>query len=377
MNIEQDRRILPGRQSQSYTILGLIAISGELPANQIRRLPGGNEYKKKTIKALKSKKLLYTYYRDKLRGYRLTATARELLLADNPGRFAFYLTGNNETNSPKYEITRRLRLHRIAETYITMQGAGVAIYRDAKPNIFSPEGGEAQSFTVEAPAFYSSRETKEYGSEFVKIRGARTVGTLLTEDTAFIVYNTASSLMKWSYKSEIRTKALMKTIILRRLQEQYQPENVQGLILGDDMDTAYLLLTSTGGAKREYFVLDGNYDRFHYLTNDHGGEVILKLLCSPSKIAELNRLLSDNLYERDPGWIIENDAIDENGEPVLFAYSFDMPRIARFNSALQRQGKRGTIICFDFQSDVLRRYCCGNTQFQTIDLQKFEGRFFP
>jgi len=377
VDIGQDRRILPGRQTQSYSLLELIAITGELPTNQIKRLPGGDRYKEEKIKSLKGNKLIHTYYRDKLRGYRLTAAAREMLLADNPARFQFYLTGNTETNSPKYEITRRLRLHRIAETYITMRNAGAAIFRDAKPDVFSPEGGKAHSYTVESPAFYSSREIKGYGLEFVKIRGARTVGTLLTENIAYVVYNTGSSLMKWNYKSEIRTKALMKTIILRRLQEQYQPESVQGLILGDNMETAYLLMTSTGGVKRDYFVLDGNYDNFHYITNDHGGEVLLKLLCNPPKTAELNRLLSGSLYERDPGWIIENDAIDENGEPVLFAYSFDMPRLVRFNSALQLQGKRGTVICFDYQADVLRRYCCGNARFQTIDLQKFEGRFFP
>ncbi|MFR8542776.1 MAG: hypothetical protein ACLVD8_25700 [Enterocloster sp.] len=38
----------------------------------------------------------------------------------------------------------------------------------------------------------------------------------------------------------------------------------------------------------------------------------------------------------------------------LFCYFFDLPRIARFNSALDLMDSSGTIICFDFQADVLR-----------------------
>ena len=37
----------------------------------------------------------------------------------------------------------------------------------------------------------------------------------------------------------------------------------------------------------------------------------------------------------------------------------------------------GTLICFDFQADVLRRYCGSWVRFQTIDFTKFEGRLFP
>ena len=116
---------------------------------------------------------------------------------------------------------------------------------------------------------------------------------------------------------------------------------------------------------------------FIYLTNDHAGEVVLKILCDKGKVNELNRILSQNLYERDPGLLIENDALDDNGEPVIFAYDCDMPRVTRFNSALNLHGRKGTLICFDFQADALRRFCCPNVRIQTIDLNKLEGRFFP
>ena len=371
--------MLPEQQSQAYRILSLIAVSGELPAKQISRLPGGREYKVKLIKGLKNKKLISTCYKDKLRGHRLTTNGKTALFEDNRKRFEAFLTGSTETNQPKYEITRRLRLQSIAETFVTMQNAGVSIYRDEKPDVFSPDGcGKALPFAITAPAFYNSREIKELGYDAVKIHGARAVGALLAQYDVFVVYNTGGSLMRWEQRSELRTKALMSTVLCReRLPHQYTHENIRGMMLGDDMEQMYKLLTSTGGVKRNYFVLDGNYDSFLYVTNDHNGEMLLKLLCDAQKTDELNRMLSANIYERDPGSLVENDAIDENGEPVLFGYDCDMPRVTRFNSALQLHDRKGTLICFDFQADVLRRFCCENVKFLIIDLKKFEGRFFP
>lgn len=373
-----DKKVLPNHNTQARRFLELVAVSGDFPSNQASRIFASESYQESVITSLKKKRLLRTYYRDGLRGYRVTARAKTLLLDDNAGRFEFYLTGDVDTNRLKSEFVRRLRLHRIAETYVTMQNAGVAVFQDEKPDVFYPAdfSDEENHQTILAPAFYNSREIKEVGTEFVKVQGARAVGTLLTYDKVFIVYNTDNGLLKWGFKSEMRTKALMKTLLCQeRMPEQYCPEDIQGLVFGSDMEIAFALLSSTGGIKHNYFMLDGNYDTFHFLTSDRRGEVLLKLLCDMEKADALNRALSQNFSEHDAGLIIENDAIDENGDPVLFAYSFDMPRIKRFNSALQIHGRSGTLICFDFQSDVLRSYCSEQVQIKTIDFLKFEKSF--
>lgn len=143
------------------------------------------------------------------------------------------------------------------------------------------------------------------------------------------------------------------------------------------MDLAYQILTSTGGAKHDYFMLDGSYDHFYFLTNDHQGEVILALLCDPVKTAELDRILSQGLSAGNPGSAMEQDAAEPDGTPVLFGYFCDLPRIVRFNTALELMERPGTLICFDFQADVLRHYCGDRVHLQTIDFTKFEGRLFP
>ena len=75
---------LPDKHTVGYTLLELVAVSGELPADQLCRLPGGDSYKLNVVRVLKSQKLLRTYYRDGVRGYRLTAPAKKALCRDAP-----------------------------------------------------------------------------------------------------------------------------------------------------------------------------------------------------------------------------------------------------------------------------------------------------
>ena len=327
------------------------------------------------VKALKANKLLYTYYRNNLRGYRLTAHTKRALCKDNPDRFSFFLTGAAETNILKSEIARRLRLHRVAEATVTMMNAGVSVFRDKKPTLFSPVWKSSNYFRIKFPAFYTSREIKEIGTAFAQIRGARSVGILLSPADIFVVYNLSDMLMKWEYKSEMRTKALIKTVLCReRLPRQYPPETVQGLLLGTRMELAYEILSGEGG--KQYFILDGNYEHFYFLTNDRKGERLLRLLCNRDLTAKLNRVLLADLSERNAAVNLECDAFDSDGNPVLFAYFCDLPRIRRFDTALRLQNKNGTLICFDYQEEALRRYCGEAVKFQTIDFAEWERRFF-
>lgn len=212
------------------------------------------------------------------------------------------------------------------------------------------------------------------GTVFAKIRGARSVGVLLTPADVFVVYDLGNSLMKWEYKSEMRTKALMKTVLCReRLPHQYPPEAVQGLLLADSMEQAYDILKENEG--RQYFILDGNYEHFYFLTNDRKGERLLSLLCSRALTEQLTDILYADLYECDFAGNLECDAADRDGEPVLLSFFCDLPRIKRFDTALQLQNKCGTLICFDSQREALERYCSDRVKFQTIDFEKWERSF--
>ena len=68
--------------------------------------------------------------------------------------------------------------------------------------------------------------------------------------------------------------------------------------------------------------------------------------------------------------------MDQDGNPVLFGYFLDIPRINRFHTALQMQNREGTIVCFDFQKEVLQRFCGGREKLFVLNFEKFERRFF-
>ena len=132
----------------------------------------------------------------------------------------------------------------------------------------------------------------------------------------------------------------------------------------------YVILTQPDA--HSYFLLDGSFPHFYYLTNDRYGEAILRLLCDTQQRRTLDVILADGLHEGIPNWRVENDAIDSEGNPVLFAYTCDFPRIRRFDTALELHGMTGTLICFDYQEEALREICGQCVMLQSIDFQQFE-----
>lgn len=351
----------------------MIGICGEFPSDQLSRLSSSPSYAEKMITELKAEKLIRTHYKDKLRGYRLTKQAKELLLSYSPARFDYYLTGNTETNLIRSEVTRRIRLHQKAETYLTLLHTGIPIFPDEKPQIFS-ENREAGCLSLQSlPLFYSSREIKELGEITTKIKNSRNMGILMAPHCVYAVYNTGSNILKWEYKTEVRLNAFLQHY-LQGYPYSGHPK-IRAIMLGTDMNTAFRLLTSTGGYKRSLFMLDTSFEQFHFVPNTTQGEALLQLLVNPKMMAKLNRLLLSDQETRRGDLPIEHDAVSPDGAPTILAYDFDMQRINRFNTGLNVYGKSGNLIRFDFQIPVLKRYLTADIHYSSIDLSKFRKGF--
>ena len=350
-------RQLPAQNTLPYLLLTLTALCGEYPIRQISHLPGGSAYLESVVTALRRDGLLRTFSKDGLRGLRLTSSAKRLLLADAPEWFSAYLTGSSEPNKLKSEIPRRLRLHRMAEILTIMHNADIPAFPWEK----APFSAASQSAAI--PAYYTSREVKEIGPQGAKIKSSRATGILLTNGSIFLTYNTAKAQMKWEYKAELRFKALLQT-------EGVMPDaELSGIVFGSTMEQLSALMQPDA---HNYFLLDGSFPHFYYLTNDRYGEAILRLLCDAQQRRTLDTILAEGLHEGIPNWRVENDAIDSEGNPVLFAYTCDFPRIRRFDTALELHGMTGTLICFDYQEEALREICGQCVILQSIDFQQFE-----
>ena len=271
----------------------------------------------------------------------------------------------------KSELIRRLRLHRMAEVLIAMHNADVSVLPGQKPDVFSPTPPSADTW-IDQAAYYSSPEVKEIGPQRDKIRGSRATGVLLTEQDLFAVYNMGSAEMKWEYNSEARLRFLLKIDIgKQRLWGQYTDAEPGAIIFGANMDQMPALMGVGCDRRHKYFALDGGCQHVHYLTNDHHGEVVLRLLSDPATKTMLNDILLEGFTEPQEDWLMPNDAMDGE-DPVLLGYTCDMPRIKQFSDALTLHKRNGLLYCFDFQEDALRKVCGPNVNIQGIDFEKFK-----
>jgi hypothetical protein len=367
----QNKKQAPPLDTAAGLLLTLTALSGEFPAALVSRLPGGEAYKMKVVKRLKKDKLLHTYYADGLRGFRLTNAAKKLLLDSWSELFSPYLTGRAETNMLKSEQLRRLRLHRMAEVLVAMYNAGVGVFSWQKHAVFDPTPPD--DIRIEWPMYYSSREVKEIGPQRDKIRGSRATGVLLTENNVFVVYNAGRSEIKWAREAELRLRAFLQyDLCLQRLSEQYGSAGQSAIIFGNDMKLMPMLMGVDSDQRHKYLVVEEDYNCFYYLTNDHYGEIILRLLCEPDKKAMLDNVLMEGLSEAQQYGHVEHDAMDREC-PVLFGYTCDMPRIRRFNIGLRANRLRGILYCFKFQEEALRQICGPNVEIQCMSFETVEG----
>lgn len=224
--------VLPSHDSASYELLSLTALCGEFPCDSAARLISSESYRKKIVTGLTHNRLLRIFSRNHLRGYRLGIRGKRLLQDQEPERFLFYLSGCGDTNAIKSEPSRRLRLHRIARTYITMKNAGITIFRDKKPPLFSPD--TAGAIPIEDVYFYDSREMKELRSEMLKIYGSRMTGALFTPKQAFAVFNAMDSIPTFDPQIERRAKVMLQRVCQIRT---VATRKVDGILLADHCGT--------------------------------------------------------------------------------------------------------------------------------------------
>jgi len=361
---------LPPADSFAGELLPIIALTGEFPASQTDRLSGSPSYHEKLLVSLKKDRFIRTYYKNGLRGFRLTAPAKRLMISQQPTLLPF-LSGDVVTNAPKYDVKGRLRLHSVSSVLVTMHNAGVAILPWEKPDVFQMPN--SSGVHLDGPTFYTSREVKAVGPRGKNITSSRSVGVLIADGGVFSVYNTGDVDMKWYTASEMRMKTFLNEELCQsRLSAQYGKTDVSALMLSDNM--AHMAAFVTGGKrhKHKYDILNGAFRHFYFLTNDHAGEVLLRTLCDRRLRDTLDRVLTDGLSPRVPDAYIENDGFDENGDPVLLGYLCDMPRILRFSNALTREEREGTLLCFDFQVEAFRDICGENVIITPIYLESYE-----
>lgn len=386
----------PKPMSQGQILLEITAISGEYPASNIHRLIPAPNYSKKLVASLVKDRMLKLVNVGGLKGYRLDFKGKRKLLAENPSRFGSFLEGDTETNRSRADRTRRLRLHSMSEVSVMMHNAGVDFFQDTKPKIFplndsaSPsqtvnEDSENRSsthrnnpqITISTPYFYTSREQKNQDNN--KIRGSRAAGILLTPYRAYAIYNTGSAETMWSLSSEkVYNEVMVDELSRKLLLHQYKGDSVHGVMMGKDMEILEKYLNPTEKKVQNLNFLDLTYESFYYITNDNHGEFQLRVLCNKAKMNELKyQFVTSQFAPVDTKFPVVHDAINKDGNPVLFCFLLDIPRLIRFKGGLGFQNKTGVVLCLTHQRDMLMRYLGNDAEVKSYNFDKTKEWLFP
>jgi hypothetical protein len=386
-------------KSQAHLLLELTAISGEYPAENIRRIIPSTSYAKKVVTALINDKQIKLVNKGGVRGYRLETKAKRQLLSENHARYKEYMGGATDTNKQRSDQPRRLRLHSAAEVYTLMYNARIRIFKDTKPKIYQPDTAAIPSQTalsqtvgestegkatlktdsppiISVPCFYSSREQK--GEDDYAIRGSRAVGTLLTPTHVYAIYNTGSAESRWRESVEMRYRADVQDFICRKmLLAQYNGKSVGGIMIGECLEVLekYLVAQTKTGAAHNF--LAKTYQPFYFITNNDHGESQLRILCDNARMTEIKTAMQKGLLPADAKYPIEHDALTEDGNPVLFCCLLNVPRLVQFRAGIQLHGKFGKVIAFDFQKEMLERYLGGMVEFKTLNFNRLMEVLFP
>ena len=353
---------LPSSDSFAGAILTILALSGELAIEQTKRLTDSASYQERALKRMRADKFIRTYYKDGLRGLRLTAAAKRLLIRTHPSVYASILSGENAINAPKYDKRNRTRLHCMSEVLVTMHNADILYHPGEKPAIFQTPLAPLD-LRFDYPTYYTALEAKSIGPERKKILGSRATGALLTEDAIYAVYNASDMDLLWKHESEHDFAVFLQTELREsRLSNQYWGKRERAIAFASDMDRLLPIMKHDADRSHNDFLFDNSFEHFHFLISDRRGERVLTYICDSDKRDGLNAKLSAGLSPCQPNNEIPNDGFVDDGTPVLFGYTCDIPRIVDFREALERAGRTGILCCFGFQAEALRSICGESVQ---------------
>lgn len=352
------------KESVAYEILQLLSMTGEIGDGLLKIIVPQLEYRKKVLQKLTAENMITKYYKDNLKGYRLTITGKRFMLQNNSNRFEYFLKSNADSSMRRSDKSHRLRQHRISEILAVIYLSDIDIFRDKKPNIFQKQEKDIKNISFINPAFFIAKELKDMGSFSTKIISSRLIGLWLNSKSIWICYH-YNSMNSWFSNIEKRAD-----IFIRSLLKKYDYTNAV-LFYNNSFTELY-----SDNSKLWANILQSPFKKFCCVPMNDKGIILLKLISNNEKYKYLIDILKEDLIEFNNSKII-NDGYNHNKEPVLVLIDFDIKKLLSFVTQLRYLKQNGEIICFDFQKEDISKYCNETVKISTVDFEVFRENFFP
>lgn len=362
----KEEKMMIVRNSQSYRLLTLVAMSGECSKEAMELLMPQDSYRKKLMIQLMGDNLIKGYEKNAVKGYRLSRRGKMLLLQMDKDRFGFFLEEGADATMRRSKLPQRERQHRVSEVLAMMESSGAEIYWDRKEHIF--EDTDGQIVGIPQAAFYLPKEVKSQMDLSRKIINSKLAGVWLTESAVWVCYNMGPRLINWYENVEVRADILIRSILKKK------GMNFHGscaVLFGESMAQAKFCLEDP--MTRAYFA-NSSFERICFVPLDEQGKALLQIIGDADMYEHLREGLMEDLVQERIG-TIACDGVSPDGRYVLICTDMDLKRLIQFNTRMQYSNGRGEVYCFGFQKDVVRDFCNENIEIMEVDFEMVKEIF--
>lgn len=369
-------KLCPG--SHVYRLMLILSAVGEFPAHSLRllgnersyealvhRLEARQQFRSADGTALGCYKLLTVSGKGDKRTIRLSKSALPLLHTLHPDALDGYLaaTGGHRFSGNRAHVQRN---HRVAESLAICLSAGVEIRPCLLPAL---QKRQILRAVPDVPSFYIAKQLKSLdNAELNKTIFTRLTGALFAPGTCYAVYNTRSSVMKWSGMGEFKTVCHLTE--LARMNAGVERVD-RALLMGGSLGIALQTLAESDKSPRMELRFDRIYPHIHFIPMSQHGIRLLRILTLPDWE---DRVLSAAF---PPEWrvigpkSIECDAL-RDGVLIFSHLDSDIARLARLRQALEHFAGSIEVLCFSWQTEFLRSYLGGLAQLREIAMEALE-----
>ncbi len=369
-------KLYPG--SHVYSLMLILAAVGEYPARSLRLLGNERSYQA-LVHKLEGKqqfcsedgidlgcyRLLSISGKADRRTIRINKSALPLFRVLHPNALDSYLaaTGGHCFSGNRAHVQRN---HRVAESLAICLSAGVEVRPYLLPALQKQQILRAIS---DFPSFYIAKQLKNLDSaELNKTIFTRLTGALFVPGTCYAVYNTRSSVMKWSGMGEFKTVCHLTE--LARMNAGVERVD-RAMLMGTSMGIALQTLAESDKSPRMELRFDRIYPHIHFIPMNREGVRLLKILTLPNWE---DRVLSAVF---PPEWritgpkSIECDA-RRDGALIFSHLDSDIARLVRLRQALEHYVGTIEVVCFPWQTVFLRSYLNDKARLREITMDALE-----
>ena len=356
--------MLKKTDSAKVRILEILALTGEMTADNIKSFFSGNEYARKTIINLKKDSLIKIAYDEGKPVYRLTTKGKDKLKEVLPEFFLPLLEGGKTMNKTRNDKRRKERRNKLIEMLLLFQRADIKIFPDEKVLLKSDSvfyGADTTDKTDivknSQPEFYTAVEIKSMIPDYKTSRGSRALGILISYGKLYIIYASDTGDLIWRKETEINFRETTRLTLARKL---FGKDNgTYLLVLGESEKTAQVIMKRYKGRTGGKIYPCNDLPNMIFALKDMDKDATLRIIAQNNNFIErLEKKLKYGIVKDDKYPFFAGNPDGKEGEYDAYAFLFDLCTVAAAVDVCANNGMKVNLFCFEYQKKYVESMMC-------------------